>query len=138
MLDKRTAAYALVAMYEIAHRHRGAKNPSSVQAVDIATKYKLPPAFMRKVLSQLSNAELLDSVKGPYGGFRLNRPMKDITFYDIFDSTDVLGPMDTPRQPVKGMPRSVQAALNHAQQEAVTSVKDLLCGRTLADLFKSK
>ena len=138
MLDKRTSAYALVAMYEIADRHRGVKNPPSVKAHDIATKYKLPPAFLMKVMSQLSSAGLLHAVRGPRGGSRLNRPMKDITFYDIFDSTDVLGPMDTPRQPVKGIPRSVQVALNHAEQEAVASVKDLLCGRTLADLFKSK
>ncbi len=89
-------------------------------------------------MSQLANAELLDSVKGPHGGYRLSRPMKEITFYDIFDSTGVLAPPATRRNQVKGGPRQVQAVLSHAEQEAVTSVKDLLCGRTLADLFKSK
>jgi hypothetical protein len=64
--------------------------------------------------------------------------MKNITFYDIFNGVGTLGPMNTRRNQVKGMPRLVQAVLNNAEQEAVTSVKDLLCGRTLADLFKSK
>ncbi len=138
MLHKRTAAYALVAMYEIADRHRGVKNPPSVQAHDIATKYKLPQPYLAKILCQLANAELLDTVRGPRGGSRLNRPMKDITLYDIFDSAGALAPMATRRNQDKGMPRPVQAVLNHAEQEAVTSVKDLLRGRTLADLFKSK
>ncbi len=138
MLQQRTTAYALVAMYELARRHQGARNPPSVGAEDIATKSKLPPAFLRKILSELANAKLLDSVPGLQGGFRLNRPMKEITFYDIFNSVGALGPMDTPRQPVRGVPRSVQVVLNDAEQEVVTSVKDLLCGRTLADLFKSK
>jgi Rrf2 family protein len=106
--------------------------------VGIATKYKLPRAFLVKILSKPVNAELLHSVRGPRGGSRLNRPMKDITLYDIFNGVGVLGPMDIRRNLVKGMPRPVQAALNYAQQEAVTSVKELLLGITLADLFKSK
>ncbi len=138
MLDKRTAAYALVAMYEIADRHRGVKNPPGVRVHDIAAKYKLPAGYLGKILSWLANAELLDSDRGPQGGFRLNRPMKNITFYDIFNGVGVLGPTGTRRNLAKGMPRPVQAVLNHAEQEAVTSVKELLCGRTLADLFKSK
>jgi Rrf2 family protein len=138
MLDKRTAAYALVAMYEIAGQHRGVKNPPSVRADDIATKYKLPYAYLAKVMSQLANAEILDSVRGPHGGSRLNRPMKDITFYDIFEGAEVLAPLDTRRHQVKGVPRPVQAVLNQVRQEFAASVKELLLGITLADLFKSK
>ncbi len=138
MLDKQTAAYALVAMYEIARRHQGVKNPPRVPTHDIATKYKLPPAFMAKIMALLANAELLDSVRGPRGGSRLNRPMKDITFYDIFNAVEVLAPMDTRRNLAKGMPRPVQAVLNHVRQEFAASVKELLLGITLADLFKSK
>ncbi len=137
MLDKRTAAYALAAMYEIAGRHRGVKNPPSVPAHDIATKCKLPQPYLMKVMCQLANAELLDSARGPQGGSRLNRPMKDITLYDIFDSVGALGPMATPRHAVKGVPRPVQAVLNQVQQEFAASVKELLLGRTRADLFKS-
>jgi Rrf2 family protein len=125
-------------MYEIADRHRGVKNPPSVRADDIATKYKLPQPYLRKIVGQLTNAEILDSVRGPHGGSRLNRPMKDITFYDIFNGVGVLGPTDKRRNLAKGMPRSIQAVLNQVEQEATTSVKDLLCRRTLADLFKSK
>jgi Rrf2 family iron-responsive transcriptional regulator len=138
MLDKRTSTYALLVMYEIARQHRGVENPPSVRLQDIVSKYKLPQGYLGKMLSWLVNAELLDSARGPRGGYCLNRPMKDITFYDIFDSVGALGPMDTPRNPVKGVPRSIQVVLNNAEQEAVASVKDLLCRRTLADLFKSK
>ena len=138
MLNNEGAAYALVAMYEIARRHPGVKHPPCVRADGIAATYKLPRFYLRKVMSQLANAELLDSVKGPHGGFLLNRPMKDITFYEIFKAVGVLRPMDPGRNLVKGMPRPVQTVLNHVGQEAVASVKELLLGITLADLFKSK
>jgi Rrf2 family protein len=138
MLDTQTAAYALVAMYEIAARHHGVKNPPSIRAQDIATKYKLPPAFLAKIMGKLVNAELLDSVRGPRGGFSLNRPMKNITLYNIFDSAGALGPMNTRCHLDKGIPRPVQAVLNHVEREAVASVKELLVGIKLADLFKSK
>ncbi len=138
MLHKRTAAYALLAMYEIADRHRGVKNPPGVRAHDIAAKYKLPQAYMAKILCQLANVELLDSVRGPQGGFHLNRPMKSITLFDIFDGAEVLAPLDTRRHQVKGMARPVATTINRVRQEFAASVKGLLVKTTLADLFKSK
>ncbi len=138
MLDKQTAAYALLAMYEIARRHRGVKNPPGVHVGDIVAKYKLPQAYVPKILSGLVDAELLDSVRGPKGGLRLNRPMNNITLYDIFKGAEVLAPLNTRRHQVKGVARPVATTINRVRQEFAASVKELLVGITLADLFKSK
>lgn len=138
MLDKQTAAYALLSMYEIAGRHRGVKNPPGVQAHSIVAKYKLPQAFVPKILTELVNAEVLDSVRGPQGGLRLNRPMKNITLYDIFEGAQVLAPLDPRRHQVKGIARPVATTINRVRQEFAASVKKRLVKTTLADLFKSK
>ena len=138
MLHNKTAIYALLALYEIADQQRGVQHPPSVRAQDIAAKYRLPMAFVAKILSRLANAEVLHSDKGPRGGFRLNLPVKNITLYDIFDGAEAITTTGSPRKLVKGMPRPVQAAMSHTLEEADESVKKLLLGRTLAGLFKSR
>lgn len=137
MFRDKTAIYALLACYEIADQQRGVQNPPSVRARDIAAKHGLPKAYVAKILSELADAEILDSNKGPGGGFRLNRPVKDITLLDIFDGIGAIAVLDEPHV-VKGMPRRAQAAMKRSWDEAAESVKKLLRKRTLADLFKSR
>jgi Rrf2 family protein len=138
MLQKRTATYALLAMFEIADQQRGAEHPPKVRACDIAAKYKLPRAYVAKIMSYLANAEILHSDRGPGGGFRLERAPKDITLFDIFEGAGALTPYDKRRDTVKNMPRSVQSTMAYALEESTKSMKKILLGKTLADLLKSK
>jgi Rrf2 family transcriptional regulator, nitric oxide-sensitive transcriptional repressor len=135
MLRKKTATYALLALYEIAEQHRDAPHPSGVRAHDIAHKHKLPKAYVAKILSQLANAEILHSDRGPRGGFRLNRGPKEITLYDIFDGVGALTTNDKKRLAVKGLPAPVQNAMNRTQDEAAELLKGLFVKTTLADLL---
>ena len=135
MLRKKTATYALLALYEIAEQHRDAPHPTGVRAHDIAHKHKLPKAYVAKILSQLANAEILHSDRGPRGGFRLNRAPKDITLYDIFDGVGALTTNDKKRLAVKGLPPPVQNVMNRAQEEADEMIKAQLIRTTLADLL---
>lgn len=137
MFRDKTALYALLACYEIADQQRGVQDPVCVRACDITAKYGLPWAYLAKLLRELAYAEVLDAVRGPQGGFRLNRPMKDITLLDIFDGVGAITILGKPHT-VKGTPRRAQAAMNRARDEAAESVKELLSKRTLADLFKSR
>ena len=47
-----------------------------------------PEPYVGKILQQLAKAGLLDSQKGPHGGFHLNRPAKDISLAAIVDAID--------------------------------------------------
>ena len=84
MVQSRTALYALLALYEIADQQGDAKHPTYVRVCDIVAKYKLPGAFVAKLVSQLVEAEIIHSQRGRHGGYHLARPVKDITLYDIF------------------------------------------------------
>lgn len=55
---------------------------------DIYEDLKIPFRYLRRLLTKLSSAGLLESIQGKYGGFRLNRNLEDITLYDIFIATD--------------------------------------------------
>jgi Rrf2 family protein len=56
---------------------------------DIAGAIKgIPPRFLLKVLKPLVNANVLRSIKGPNGGYRLARPANDISVLEILEAAD--------------------------------------------------
>lgn len=54
----------------------------------IASELSIPQPFLAKILQVLSKNKLLDSAKGPHGGFSLMRPATDITLMDIVRAID--------------------------------------------------
>lgn len=135
MLRKKTAAYALLAIYEIAEQQRGSSSPLGVRAGDVAHKHHLPKAYVAKILSQLANAGVLRSDRGPRGGFRLNRPMEAITLFDVFNGVGAL--MSDPSKPslVKGLPPAVQATLDRSQLEVSDAVRTVLRKTSIIDVL---
>ena len=55
---------------------------------EIAEQANLPHHFLSKILQALAREKLLNSAKGPNGGFRLAKPAKDITLYHIKEFVD--------------------------------------------------
>jgi len=62
--------------------HSGRSN--TVSAADIAERAGLARRGIEPLLQTLSRSGLLDSVRGPKGGYRLGRPRRDILLSDIF------------------------------------------------------
>ncbi|ABI61805.1 RrF2 family transcriptional regulator [Granulibacter bethesdensis] len=56
---------------------------NTVSAADIAERIGLARRGMEPLLQSLSRAGLLESVRGPRGGYRLGRPKRDIRVSDI-------------------------------------------------------
>ncbi len=135
MLRRKTATYALLAIYEIAMQNRDAPTPTGVRAGDIAQKHKLPKAYAAKILSQLAAAGILHSDRGPRGGFRLNRPAESISLYDVFEGVGALVSLNHKDDSLKGMPPSVQGAMNSTYQEAGVLLKNLFLKTTLTDIL---
>ncbi|WP_366935566.1 Rrf2 family transcriptional regulator [Chitinophaga sp.] len=76
----KTCEYAMRAVFYVAQRsHEGYK----VGIKEIAEQINSPEPFLAKILQRLSKEGLIQSVKGPNGGFyfdaaSLNRPLADI------------------------------------------------------------
>lgn len=56
---------------------------ATVSAADLAERLGLARRGMEPLLQALSRAGLLESVRGPRGGYRLGRPRRDIRLSDI-------------------------------------------------------
>jgi len=82
------ADYAVVLM-SAAARHCGGMR---CNARALATETGLPLPTAQKLVSKLSAAGLIESVRGAGGGFRLSRPPAAITLADIVEAVD--GPIE--------------------------------------------
>jgi Rrf2 family protein len=85
MLSQR-GRYALKAMINLA---RAGAGPTQVSA--IAADENIPRKFLEAIMTDLRRADLVESVRGKMGGYRLARPADLITFGDIVRLTD--GPL---------------------------------------------
>jgi Rrf2 family iron-sulfur cluster assembly transcriptional regulator len=54
----------------------------------IAKDLELPTPFLAKILQQLAKQKILNSTKGPHGGFSLLKDSKSITLLDIVKTID--------------------------------------------------
>lgn len=83
----RTACYAIHAVVFMAAQgtnqivigHRAAKTLA------------IPEGFLLRILVALSRADILRSVKGPNGGYRLARPAREISLLNVIEAVE--GPM---------------------------------------------
>ncbi len=55
----------------------------------LASSIKVNPVIIRKILSQLRNAGLIEVARGT-GGTTAARPIDEITFYDVYLAVDLL------------------------------------------------
>lgn len=58
---------------------------------EIATHLKVSENHLAKVMQRLAKADLVESVRGPKGGFKLGKACDSITLLDIYESID--GPL---------------------------------------------
>lgn len=86
MILTKASQLALYAMTEMALRP-----DELVVAGAIATRFGVSENHIAKVLQQLARAELVQSVRGASGGYRLARPAQSITMADVVRSIE--GPL---------------------------------------------
>lgn len=82
------ASIALHAMIYIAIH---SDEPASTK--EIANSFGVSANHLSKVLQRLVKSGLLESIKGPSGGFVLTKGCNDITFLEIYEAID--GPIKT-------------------------------------------
>jgi Rrf2 family protein len=81
--------YGLRAVVEMAAAGASARNP--VTAERIATAQDIPPKFLESILLQLRKGGIVNSQRGPEGGYWLARPAEEITLAEVIRVID--GPL---------------------------------------------
>ncbi len=76
--------YAVMAMADIAHYSAG----DPIPLAEIAERQNISLAYLEQLFLGLRKGGLVDSVRGPGGGYRLARPADEIRIADIVFAVD--------------------------------------------------
>jgi len=76
--------YAMVALVDLALQPDGALSSLS----DISKRQDISLPYLEQLFVKLRRAELVESVRGPGGGYRLARPATEIRAADVLTAVD--------------------------------------------------
>lgn len=76
--------YAMVAMADLALQPEGVLTPLS----ELSKRQDVSLPYLEQLFVKLRRAELVVSVRGPGGGYRLGRPAAEIRVVEIFEAVD--------------------------------------------------
>jgi len=106
------------------------------QIGDVCDKLDIPEYFTRKVFQALVQGGFLDAVRGPSGGYMLNRPAEEINLIEIIQAVDGSTTFD---QCVMGLPQcdgKKPCPLHEVWTSAKTNLLDQLKQKTLRDIVE--
>ena len=85
---------------------------------DIARAKGIPELFLLKVLKPLVTAGILLSLKGPNGGYRLAKPVKDVTLLEVVEAVEgpVRGQAELPWGGGGELERRLEAAFDQVAE----------------------
>src|SRR5438128_11529666 len=81
----RAASYAL---HAVAYMAAQKQHDRPVASHHIAKAQGIPERFLLKVLKPLVSIRVLISIKGPNGGYRLAKPIREVTMLDVVEAVD--------------------------------------------------
>jgi Rrf2 family protein len=125
--------YALAAAVNIADR---AERGGNISASSIADELKISKIYLEQVFAQLKKANILNSVKGPKGGYRLAKNPEDTTVWDVLTVIE-LSIIETPEETVRESAPDIEMAINESVFKPLdAAVKDALSRVTIRDLLE--
>ncbi len=76
--------YAMIALTDLA-----ARGPSRLVSLsEIAERQEISLAYLEQLFVKLRRAEIVESVRGPGGGYRMARPVEEIRISDVLAAVD--------------------------------------------------
>jgi Rrf2 family iron-sulfur cluster assembly transcriptional regulator len=108
--------------------------PTSIS--QIAEEEELSPEFLEQIFFRLKKAGLIRSIRGPKGGFLLNRKPGDISIKTILDAVgEPLYPAPCTDHGVKPCHRQPSCPIAPVWQEFYELIRDHLSGISLQDML---
>lgn len=125
--------YAVTAMLDLA-LHEG-KGPISL--ADISERQGISLSYLEQLFAKLRRNDLVASVRGPGGGYQLNRPKEEIDVAVIIDAVNEN--VDATGCSRRGDCQSGEVCLtHHLWCDLSDQIHTFLSGITLADLVQRK
>jgi Rrf2 family protein len=125
--------YALAAAVNIADR---AERGGNISASSIADELKISKIYLEQVFAQLKKANVLNSVKGPKGGYRLAKNPEDTTAWDVLTAIE-LSITETAEETVKESAVDIEMAITENVFKPLdAAIKASLQNVTVRDLLE--
>ncbi len=119
------AEYGLVALLEL-----GAIHPSGqlLQVAEIARRQGIPERYLEQMLTSLRRGGLLQSIRGPRGGYRLARPPAEIQLSEVVDCLEGTPSKSQPRAGAHHSPdfavlKALEGRLQQAQRRILEQTR---------------
>jgi len=116
---------------------QGAGGGLAVGAADIARAQVIPLQYTQQILQRLRKGDIIKSVRGPHGGYRLARSADDISLKDILYAAEgATFEVICEENPVHPTCHSEGCGLSRVWYDLREQIDALLASRSLADLVK--
>ncbi len=125
--------FAVTAMLDLAmHAQDG-----PVALASVSTRQKISLSYLEQLFSKLRRGSLVESVRGPGGGYNLARPLNQLTVADIIKAVEE--PIDSRQCEGRDNCLGNRRCMTHDLWEDLnTTVIDYLNGVTLAQLVQKQ
>lgn len=132
MVLSRACEYAIQAILYLARQDPG----RLVMSKEIADRLHIPRHFLAKILQDLVRAGLVESFKGPTGGFRLAISPERLTLLDVVAAVDGLGIFDRCGIGLKQCSDDNPCPIHERWKPARQAIRDVLGQRSVAELLQ--
>ena len=126
-----TSTYAIRALIYLALY---ASPTSKVGIKRISEELDIPTPFLGKILQVLVKSGILDSTKGPHGGFFLNKPALDISIMEVIDLIDGVESFEQCVIRTSACSEENPCSLHHKISPYRQGMRSLLQTESIADL----
>jgi len=125
--------YAVTAMLDLAlHSHDG-----PVSLADISQRQGISLSYLEQLFAKLRRNDLVTSVRGPGGGYRLGRDSSEISVAQVVDAVNES--LDTTRCNKRGDCQNGDKCLTHDLWADLSDrIHEFLSGITLAELMSKR
>ncbi len=127
--------YAIFATLELALRY----GEGPIQARMIARRQTIPPRFIEQVLHALKQGGLVDSIRGPQGGYLLRQPPSEISLATIVETMNGQAEPETREASTNGhslRPLHQEALLSTLWSRVYQAEREVLSSVTLQSLIE--
>ena len=128
MRISRASTYAVLATIQLSESSASAPIPCS----QLSKLGDMPERFLLQVLRNLVNDGLLKSTRGVDGGYRLAKPLSQITLLEIVEAID--GPIQPELPQIGGLTPQAQRKLAEALGDIAADARKRLSSVTLGQL----
>ena len=129
--------YAVMAMADLARRQDAAER--AVALADIAARQEISLSYLEQLFARLRRKGLVQSARGPGGGYRLARTAEATTIAEIVHAVDEPTRVTRCSSPAKGCMLKGERCLTHDLWEDLGhKIEDYLASVSLADVVTGR